>query len=95
MGIGVQRHALAALRSGKGLDTRCTGGPVADLAGCTEEKNPLPQPKFEHPTVQLVESRCIDCAVPPASQKCRYTAYGYVGFVLFVVYLTMLHIVFM
>jgi hypothetical protein len=26
-GIGVQQHAPAALPPGKGLDTRCTGGP--------------------------------------------------------------------
>jgi hypothetical protein len=54
MGIGVHRHATAALQPGKGLDTRSTGGPGAGLAGCTEEKNPLPQPKFEHATVQRV-----------------------------------------
>jgi hypothetical protein len=55
----------------------------------------LPQPKFEHATLQPVGSRYFDCAVPTARKKCRYTAYAYVGFVLFLVHLTMLQIVFM
>jgi len=57
MGVGGQRHVLAALAPGKRPGTHCIGGwvgPRADLDGCGKSR---PPPGFDPRTVQPVASR--------------------------------------
>jgi hypothetical protein len=49
MEVGCQRHALAALLSGKTLGTHCTGGWVGPTADGTVEKNFDPPTRIRSP----------------------------------------------
>jgi len=58
--VGGQRHALAALSSGKRLGTLCIGswvGRMASLDGYVKSRLP---PEFDLRTVQTVTSRYTD-----------------------------------
>ena len=63
MGVGGQRHALAALPLGKRPSTQCIGGwvgPRARLDGCGKIS---PPPGFDPQTVQPIVSRYTDWAI--------------------------------
>ena len=63
-GVGVWRHAPAALTLGKWTGTHCIGGsfgPKVGLDGCGKSR---PPPAFDHRTVHPVASRYTDWTTP-------------------------------
>jgi hypothetical protein len=71
MGMGGQRHAPAALSSGKRLGTHFRGGcvgPRAGLDGCGKTR---PHWGVDPQTAQPVASRYTDCAIPAHKYKTK------------------------
>jgi len=74
MGVGGQRHALAALPLGKRHGNHCIGGWVGNRAGLDGCGKSRPPPGFDPRTVLPVASRYMDRANEAhASQKDRQT----------------------
>ena len=70
MGVGGQRHALAALPPGKTRYPLCRrlGGPRAGLDECGKS---CLRPGFDRQTLQPVASRYTDWAIPARSNACN------------------------
>ena len=68
MGVGVQRHAPAALLPGKTRYPlyRRLGGPQGRTG---RVRKISPPPGFDHRTVHPVASRYTDCAIPAQKSK--------------------------
>ena len=64
MGVGGQRHALAALHPAKILGFYGTGGWVGSRAILDEYSKSGPPPGFNSQTTQPVVSHYTDCAIP-------------------------------
>jgi hypothetical protein len=64
MGVGGQRHALAALPPRKGPDTHCIGGWVGPRAGLDGYGKSRPPSEFDPQPAKPGASRYTDCAIP-------------------------------
>ena len=67
MGVGGQRHILAALSLGKRPVTHFTADWVGPRAGLDECGKSRPLPEFDPRTFQSVIIRCTDYAIPDHS----------------------------
>ena len=65
MGLGGQRHALAAIPPEKGPRTHCTGGWLGPRAGLDGRRKSRLPPGFDPWAVQPVARRYTDHAIRP------------------------------